>query len=589
MKHSPWTCQTATILGTMYLGTKYLGAIDRRDLLKLSPLALASTVGHVAFAQAPAAQVPAAQALTEEHAAAAEVLYNVRSFGATGDGKTVDTPAINKAIEAVVAAGGGTLVFPAGTYVCFTIRLRSKVDLYLSRGCTILAADSPRPSETTGYSGGTYDAAQSNAPWTAFQDYGHNHWHNSLFYGEGLSDFSILGPGLIFGKGLSHGSRITDLRGGYTPFQAEQAGVGNKSIALKNCHNVTLRDFSVLKGGHFALLATGVDNLTLDNLLIDTDRDGFDIDCCRNVRVSNCTVNSPWDDAVCPKSSYALGYGRSTDNLTIANNYVTGAYELGSVIAGTWKKFSDTAHVPRNGRIKCGTESNGGFRNITIIGNVIEGCKGISLETSDGALLEDIAISNNTMRDIIDAPLFFRLNRRNRGPRETMRPGTLRRVVVSNLVSHNSASSTSSLISGIPSNLIDDIKLSNCFFGHNGLPKDMRIGWGENSKPMPNWHTLQVPEIEDQYPELLRFGPTPCNGFFIRHLKNLEMSHVEIAPAHADPRPAFWLEDVHRADFFAVTAPPQPNFSLHNVTDLRILWSRAAKDATLAQTAEQTL
>ena len=69
--------------------------------------------------------------------------------------------------------------------------------------------------------------------------------------------------------------------------------MGNKAIALKNCYNVTLQDFSILKGGHFALLATGVDNMTLDNLLIDTDRDRFDIDCCRNVRVSNCTVNSP--------------------------------------------------------------------------------------------------------------------------------------------------------------------------------------------------------------------------------------------------------------------------------------------------------
>jgi len=114
--------------------------MDRRDLLKLSPLALASTIGYTAFAES--AQPPAP--------AAAEALFNVRTFGATGDGKTVDTPAINKAIEAVAAAGGGTLLFPAGTYVCFTIRLKSNVDLYLSRGCTILAADSPQVGETTG-------------------------------------------------------------------------------------------------------------------------------------------------------------------------------------------------------------------------------------------------------------------------------------------------------------------------------------------------------------------------------------------------------------------------------------------------------
>jgi polygalacturonase len=126
-------------------------------------------------------------------------------FWAAGDGKTVDTPAINRAIEAVAAAGGGVLRFPAGTYMCFTIHLRSKVDLYLERGCTILAADSPKPGERTGYQGGVYDAAESNMPWEPYQDYGHNHWRNSLFYGEGLSDFSITGPGLIHGAGLSHG------------------------------------------------------------------------------------------------------------------------------------------------------------------------------------------------------------------------------------------------------------------------------------------------------------------------------------------------------------------------------------------------
>jgi polygalacturonase len=557
----------------------------RRAVLKLSPFALAaaaSSIGRVSTAEVP---VPVTL----------EANFNVRSFGVTGDGKTVDTPAINRAIETVAAAGGGTLVFPAGTYMCFTIRLRSNVDLYLSQGCVILAADSPRPGETTGYNGGTYDSAGPAQPWEAYQDYGHNHWSNSLFYGEGLSNISIFGPGLINGRGLSYGhdvrvgAKADPLHGPGAQFRAEQAGVGNKAIALKNCRSVILRDISILKGGHFAVLATGVDNLTIDNLLIDTDRDGLDIDCCRNVRVSNCTVNSPWDDAICPKSSYALGYARPTENVTIANCFVTGTYELGSVIAGTWKKFAEDAPVIREGRIKCGTESNGGFRNITITGNVIEGCKGIALESSDGALIEDIAISNITMRDIVDAPFFLRLNRRNRGPKETMRPGTLRRVLISNIVSHDSAASTASILAGIPENPIADVKFSNCFFGHLGLPKMALEGFGETSKPMPDWRTIRVPEIADAYPETLFFGPTPCHGFFARHLKNLEMSHVEIAPANAEPRPAFWLEEIHRADFFAVTAPPQPNFELRNVTDLRIAWSRAAKDITLASAINQSL
>lgn len=545
----------------------------RRDLLKLSPAALAVTVGHVSLAEAE----------TAPHSN--EAVYNVRRYGATGDGKTIDTPAINKAIEAVNAAGGGTLVFPAGTYMCFTIRLKSNVELYLSSGCTILAADSPKPGQTTGYNGGTYDKALPNEPWTPYQDYGHNHWRNSLFYAENEHDFAVTGPGLIYGRGLSHGS--PDVRGGYFPYVAEQAGVGNKAFALKNCHNVILRDFKVLKGGHFALLATGVDNMTLDNLLVDTDRDGFDIDCCRNVRVSNCTMNSPWDDGICPKSSYALGHPRSTDNVTISNNYVTGWYELGSVVAGTWKKFADDAGVPRNGRIKCGTESNGGFRNITITGNVIEGSHGIALESADGAYLEDIAITGNTMRYIMDAPLFLRLCRRNRGPAATMRPGRVRRVLISNLVSYNSASTTSSLFSGIPENLIEDVKMSNCYFDHRGMPQELREHGG--TKPMPDWRTIKVPELETHYPEVGSFGPTPSNGFFIRHLKNLEMSHVEIAPQGTDPRPAFWLEDVHRADFFAITAPTQKNFALHDVTSFRLGWSRAGKDADPATVKDEVV
>ncbi len=96
-------------------------------------------------------------------------------------------------------------------------------------------------------------------------------------------------------------------------------GQGNKAIALKLCRNVTLRDFRILNGGHFAVLATGVDNLTIDNVKLDTNRDGFDIDACRNVRMSNVSVNSPNDDAIVFKSSYALGFARATENVTLTN------------------------------------------------------------------------------------------------------------------------------------------------------------------------------------------------------------------------------------------------------------------------------
>jgi len=297
----------------------------RRDLIRLSPLALTAALPFAAGAQTPGST---------------QALFNVRNYGAMGDGKTVDSPAINQAIAAAAAAGGGTVLFPAGEYLCFSIRLKSNVSLYLSQGCTIVAAASPLPGEATGYRGGTYDAAEPKTSYDQYQDYGHNHWHNSLLWGEDLHDLSILGPGLIYGKGLSFGADRMP-RGNYPIYHAEQPGVGNKAIALKNCHNVILRDFSILKGGHFGLLLTGVDNLTIDNLKIDTDRDGMDIDCCKNVHVSNCTVNSPWDDGICPKSSLALGYARATENVTITNCYVTGI-----AMVAKWPRARVNPNIP---------------------------------------------------------------------------------------------------------------------------------------------------------------------------------------------------------------------------------------------------
>lgn len=534
----------------------------RRDLLKLSSAAGLVGASSLAFA---------APHLSNS---AVPTIYDVRHYGAEGNGKTLDTPAVNRAIEAAAAAGGGTVVFPAGSYLCFSIHLRSRVHLYLSQGATILAADSPKPGEATGYNGGSYDAAEPNAPWEDFQDFGHNHWHNSLLWGENLSDLSITGPGLIHGRGLSHG-RGSNMLG--FPFKAEQAGVGNKAVALKNCRNVILRDFRILKGGHFGLLLTGVDNLTIDNLTIDTDRDGMDLDCCRNARVSNCTVNSPWDDGICPKSSFALGFARPTDNLTITNCYVTGGYQLGSILDGSFRKLAPGPDAWRTGRIKCGTESNGGFRNITISNCVFEDCQGLALESVDGALIEDIAITNITMRDIVSAPLFFRLGARLRGPKESTQVGVLRRVSVTNLVSSNAGAAIPSHLTAVAGHFLEDIHLSNIYLGHKG-----GVG-AENAG-------ITVPENETKYPEPTMFGTLPAHGLFIRHARRVELSHIEIAPAAPDPRPAILLDDVTRVDLICITAPTSPPaIALRNVADLRVLLSRAARDTILVHAERQTL
>ena len=424
----------------------------RREFLRYAGIGV--TGAAVAVTTTPAVAQPAALS------ASSASCFRVTAFGATGDGTTIDTPAINRAIEAAAAAKGGTVIFPAGTYACFSIHLKSNVALYLEQGATILAAE-----------GTQYDAAEPKTEWDAYQDYGHNHWHNSLLWGENIENISITGPGLIWGKGLSRGW-------GAGP-KAEDPGVGNKSISLKNCRNVILRDFSILKGGHFGILATAVDNLTIDNLKIDTDRDGMDIDCCRNVRVSNCAVNSPWDDGICLKSSYGLGYARATENVTITNCYVSGYWQLGTLLDGSWKKFPDDARVPRTGRIKFGTESNGGFINITVSNCVFEGCQGYAIESVDGAIIEDLTITNTTMRDLVSPPFFLRLGGRLRGPKESTKVGVMRRIAISNLACFAGPQRQGSIVSGIPGYAIEDLKFSNIYIETAGG------GTAEDAKAQP--------------------------------------------------------------------------------------------------------
>jgi polygalacturonase len=495
--------------------------------------------------------------------------FDVKALGAKADGKSNDREAINKAIDQAVAAGGGTVYFPAGTYATGSIRLKSNITLRFEPG-TILEASSDAAA---------YDAAEPN-PWDKFQDFGHSHWHNSLIWGEGLENIAIVGGGLLSGKGLTRGER----------------GGGDKLIALKLCRNVTLRDFSILNGGHFGILATGVDNLTIDNLKIDTNRDGIDLDGCRNVRVSNTSINSPNDDALVLKGTHALGYARSTENVTIANSFVSG-YDIGSLLDGAYKRTVKQApdRDGPTGRIKIGTETEGDFRNITITNVVFDRSRGLAIESVDGSHIEDVAISNITMRDVSNAPIFIRLGNRMRAPEGTA-VGTIRRVTISDVIAYDADPRYGSIVSGIPGHDIEDVKLNNIRIWYRGglnldqvakqPPELVNTFFFRASGGVPPREAYETPEREKEYPEPSMFGMMPAYGFFIRHASGIGLHNVEVHFLSEDRRPAFVLDQVSGVTFQDVVSRKVdgvPSFVLKNVADFEARHCRPVADVQVAR------
>lgn len=378
----------------------------------------------------------------------ATIAYDVRVYGARGDGKTLDSPAINAAIDACAGEGGGTVVLPAGNYLCGSIHLKSNIELHLTPGATIIATDQQ----------GAYDESEVfGGP--EYQDGGHTYFHNSLIWAEGQTNVSITGRGTIDGRGLTR--HDTETAGNV---QGGSIGMGDKSIALKLCRNVLIRDITIYRGGHFAIIITGCDYATIDNVQIDTNRDGIDIDCCRFVTVSNCKVNTPHDDALVLKSSYALKKPVITENVLISNCIVTG-YQLGTALDGTY--------VPEKvnwvcGRIKLGTESNGGFRNITITGCNCFYSSGLAFEVVDQGKMENIVVSNISMSHVHHYPIYITTGCRNRGPKERQDVSSARDIQINNLIADDCDSLSGILITGMQGTPIENIRLSNIQIRYRG-------------------------------------------------------------------------------------------------------------------------
>ncbi|MDO4160919.1 MAG: glycosyl hydrolase family 28 protein [Prevotellaceae bacterium] len=451
--------------------------------------------------------------------------YNVKDFGAVGNGTTLDHEAINRAIEKCVADGGGRVVLPAGTYLCGSIRMKSNVELHMVSGATILAAPASMKA---------YDEAE---PWEgpAYQDGGHTYFHNSLIYAVGQENISITGRGRIDGDGLTkHDTEEAgNLKGG-------NIGTGDKAIAFKSCRNVLIRDITIFRGGHFGIILTGCDIGTIDNVIIDTNRDGIDIDCCKYLTVSNCKVNTPTDDGVVLKSSYALKKPVLCEHIAITNCVITG-YKLGTLLDGTYQPEKVNWVC---GRLKLGTESNGGYRNIAISNCTFMYSSGLAFEEVDRGRMENIVVDNITMSHVHHYPIYITTGCRNRGPEEITDVSSASGIQISNVIADDVDSLAGIIITGMPGYPVKNIALDNIRIQYRG--------GGERE-----FADREYREQSTHYPEPRFAGPTPAYGLFARHVDGLDVNHVAFSTIKPDYRPAVKLDDVKNVSIIDLKAPVQ--------------------------------
>ena len=471
-------------------------------------------------------------------------LHDVKRYGARGDGRTIDSTAINRAIHAANAAGGGTVIVPAGRYLCFSIRLLDHVTLYLSSGAVIEAAD-------PAVHGAHYDVPENDLD-EQFQDFGITHVHNSLVYADGATNIAILGPGMFHGLGLDRegpGDRWHARAGWQSaaslsltprevrlrdPKERAQDGRANKTIGMRNCRNVLMRDFTVLQGGHFCVIVHGLTNLAIDNLTIDTDRDGIDVDCSRDVRITNCVVNAPKDDGIVLKSSYALGRKVACEDVTITGCKTSG-YRLGTLLDGSYQPsdYVGPDKIGPLGRIKLGTESNGGFRNIQISDCICTNTRGILIGVVDGGTLEDVRISGIVLRDPVNHPLFVHQAARLRAPAGTP-VGRCRRVRFSDVTVSGADPRYPCGVAGIADAPVEDISFDGIHVQHRGG------GTAADAKLIP-------PDRRETSLEVSFMGTLPGFGFFGRHARQLTLRDMTFTTDAPDARPAIALEDVRGA------------------------------------------
>ena len=412
-----------------------------RVLLAVASLCGLVMAGFVTSSPALALAAPAAQ----------RPVFNVMDYGAAGNGTTNDTPAINQAITAANAAGGGIVEFPAGSYLAGgSIHMLSNVTLDLEAGSTILGA-------ATGY-----DPPEPN-PYDQYQDFGHSHFHDAMIWGEDLSNIGFIGSGTIDGNGhLVSG----------TP----QTGQADKIISLAVCHGLTVSGITLKNGGHFAMLIDDCDHVTSNHLTISTAnyRDGWNVIDTRDVKITNINVSSN-DDALVFKSDWALGQTFSSGNVVVDHAILS----------------SKCCNALMFGSETCGNFTNYHFSNITVTD---AGKSGLGMVSEDGANISDVYYDNITMSGT-QSPIMEKIGTRLRcGGTPTV--GSIRDIHYTNITGTD-AGAYSPTLWGQPGHPVSGITFTNV---HLTLP-------GGHAAMDPN----TVPTDNGDYnPNSLEIGRASC-------------------------------------------------------------------------------
>ncbi len=443
------------------------------------------------------------------------LLYDVTAYGAKGDGTSLATAAIQRAVDAAHASGGGVVLFPPGRYISGTIELKSRVCLHLTAGAII--AGSKRLEDYP-----------ERIP--AARSYTDLYTRRSLIYAEGQEETGIEGAGTLDGQG-------TAFSGPYL--------VRPYMIRMINCRRVHVQDVTLLDSPmwvqHYLLCQdTVIDGVTVHSR-VNHNNDGIDIDSCRRVRISNCDIWSG-DDAIVLKSTTA----EPCRDVTVSNCVISS----------------------RCNAIKLGTESNGGFVNIAVSNCSIYDTRlaGIALECVDGGTLDGVNISNIVMRDT-GCPIFIRLGDRGRPfePAQARWPaGHLRNVTISNVQATGESQSTCS-ITGLAERPVENVLLSNIhlqFAGGGAVEQTTR----------------EIPEKRDAYPEHSMFGALPAFGFYVRHARGLTMENIRLATTKPDQRHSLGVDDAEDVALHGLRAPAAPIMVRANsVNGMLISGCRAAK------------